>query len=249
MHLMLMFEYRADFLFWGFISAMWTIFNFFFTQLLVSSAGMIGTWSKNEMFLLMAIFTIFDSFTWSFFYFNMRRYTERVFSGELDGFLLKPIDTQFLLSTEHNSYNNLFRLFIGIGVLIYALQHLSSVPTLFQILLAILSMLVGLLIMYSIWFFIATISFWVDRINNINDVIPSLRRLAQIPREVYQGVWSMLFCIGIPLVLVTSIPAEIFTGKAQSQWIAYFFTFAIIAFIACRAFFFFSLRRYSSAGS
>lgn len=249
MHLMLLLEYRADFFFWGFVSSMWTVFNFFFTSVLVSISGNIQGWNQSEMFVLLSFFSILDAFTWSFFYFNMNRYVNRVFSGELDGFLLKPVDTQFLLSVEHNSYNNIFRFLIGFGILILSIRSLPQLPSVWNIAATALLLLFGLLLLYSLWFFTATFAFWVERLNNITEIIPSLRRLTQFPRDVYSGISSFIFCTIFPIVLITSIPAEVITQKSSVPWILYFLAASMCSFFIARWFFYFSLKKYSGAGA
>ncbi|MEO8581297.1 MAG: ABC-2 family transporter protein [Patescibacteria group bacterium] len=244
-----MLEYRADFLFWGFVSVMWTAFNFFFTGIIVGSSGFLAGWNTDEVFVLLSIFTIYDAFTWSFFYFNMQRYMNKVFTGELDMFLVKPVDPQFMLSVEHNSYNNLFRLFIGIGMLIISLIHLNKPITLFSFLIFVIMFVLGFILTYSVWFMFATISFWVDRLDNLNDVMPSLRRLSQLPRSVYSGVSSFLFCMVLPVVLVTSIPAEALVHKISPLWNLYYTVFTLVIFWVSRRFFYYSIKKYSSAGS
>lgn len=248
MNLMVMLEYRGDFFFWGFISVMWTSFNFFFTNLLVSSTGSLAGWSRDEMFVLMSVFTIYDAFTWSFFYFNMQRYMTKVFTGELDMFLVKPVDAQFMLSVEHNNYNNIFRLSIGVVMLIVSLLRLHQPLSVLSVLLFLILFLLGFVITYSIWFMIATLSFWVERLNNLNDILPSLRRLSQLPRGMYTGVSSFLFCVILPVVLVTSVPAETLVHKASLVWSLYFVIFSFVMFIVSRQFFFYSIKKYSGAG-
>lgn len=249
MNLMVMLEYRGDFVFWGAVSVMWTVFHFFFLSLLVNANGSISGWSRDEIFVLMSIYTIYDAFTWSFFYFNMQRYMRRVFTGELDMFLLKPVDAQFMLSVEHNSYNNLFRLVIGIGMLVFSLSRLQQSITVLSFVLFLILLLFGFILLYSIWFFIATFAFWVERLNNLNDVIPSLRKLSQFPRSVYTGISSFLFCIVFPIVLITSIPAETLMNKSSLGWNIYFMASSIAMFWLARRFFFFSIKKYSGAGS
>ena len=249
MNLMVMLEYRNDFIFWAFVSVMWTVFNYFFTSLLVGGTGSIAGWNQDEIFVLMSIFTIYDAFTWSFFYFNMQRYMNKVFTGELDMFLVKPVDPQFMLSIEHNSYNNLFRLCIGIGVLILSLLHLHQSVTLMTFLIFCVEFLLGFALTYGIWFFIATFSFWVDRLDNLNEILPSLRRLSQFPRSVYGGISSVLFCVIFPVVLVTSIPAEALVHKMSPIWNLYYILFSLGIFFFSRWFFFFSIKKYSGAGS
>jgi ABC-2 type transport system permease protein len=249
MNLMVMFEYRADFFFWGFVSGMWTVFNFFFTALLVGSTGSLAGWSQQEMFVLISVFTIYDAFTWSFFYHNMRYYMNYVFSGELDKFLVRPIDAQFMLSVEHNSYNNLIRLFIGIGMLIHSLISLGRPLSPLTLIMFFIQIVLGFFLMYSLWFMIATGAFWVDRLQNLNDVLPSLRRLSQVPRGVYTGIASFLFCVVLPIVLVTSIPTETLVGKSSFSWNIYYLLFSVFIFWFARRFFFFSIKKYSGAGA
>jgi ABC-2 type transport system permease protein len=249
MQLMLVLEYRADFIFWAFISGMWTSFNFFFIHILASTSKQIGGWNENELFVLMSVFNIIDAFIWSFFYFNMSRYVNRVFNGELDGFLVKPVDTQFILSTEHNSYNNSIRLFIGIGMLLFSTSRLENPPGFMEWVLFVPLLLFGLLLLYSLWFSVATVSFWVERLGNINDIIPSLRRLAQVPRSVYTGIFSFVFCTIFPVALITSLPAEVLTGRFSLPWVVFFIGFSLFAFIFSRFFFHFSLKKYASVGS
>jgi ABC-2 type transport system permease protein len=107
----------------------------------------------------------------------------------------------------------------------------------------------GFLFTYSVWFLIATISFWIERLNNLNDILPSLRRLSQVPRSVYTGISSVAFCLILPVVLVTSVPAEILLGKSSNSWSLYFVLISLFMFWLSRKFFFFSIKKYSSAGS
>lgn len=249
MNFMIMLEYRYDFIFWGFVSVMWTVFNFFFMSVLVGTTGAIADWNKDEIFVLMSIFTIYDAFTWSFFYFNMQRYMNNVFTGELDRFLVRPVDAQFMLSVEHNSLNNIFRIFIGIVMLVISLSHLHQSISFYSLVLFFITFFLGFVLTYSIWFFIATFAFYVDRLNNLNDVLPSLRRLSQLPRSVYSGLSSILFCVIFPVVLVTSIPAEALLNKFNPAWTLYAVIFSLVMLWLSRQFFHFSIRRYGSAGS
>jgi len=242
-------EQRADFFFWGAVSIMWSAFNFFFAYLLVNNAGSIAGWDQTEMFVLLSVFTMYDAFIWSWFYFNMRRYTENVFNGELDGFLVKPIDLQFFVSVQHNSYNNVFRLAFGVGMLITSVSKLPYSISILEWLLFVCLFILGFILIYSLWFILATCSFWIDRLNNIGDIIPSLRRLNQFPREVYSGIASFLFTGLFPIVLVTSLPAEVLTHRVSLQWVLYFTFLTFFFLFLSRIFFHFSLKRYSGAGS
>jgi ABC-2 type transport system permease protein len=249
MQLLVMLEYRGDFYFWLVVGVMWTFFNFFFFSVIVGVNGHIGTWTKPEMYILLSIFTILDGFTWSWFYENMTKYTRSIFSGQFSNLLLKPIDSQFMVMTQKNGYSEIFRFLIGIGMIIWSIKQLDHPVTVWQILATTGLMGCALLFIYHLWFLVSTFAFWVEKVDNINEVVPTFRRVWQVPREVYTGVMSSVFTVVIPIGLVTSIPSEVLVGKGSWQWTMYFVLFTLALMIISRAFFYYSARKYSGVAN
>src|SRR5688572_17074068 len=99
-------EDRTDFYFWGVVSLLWTAFNFFYFDVIFTTANGLPGWTKPELFLIISLYTITDSFTWGFFAPNMWHYTESVFSGFFSNYLRQPIDTQFVILAQDNSYHH-----------------------------------------------------------------------------------------------------------------------------------------------
>jgi ABC-type uncharacterized transport system permease subunit len=244
LQLQVMMEYRADFIFWAFVSLMWTWFNFFFFQIIIGVNHSLAGWSLDQMYLLLGVFTMFDSFTWSFFAYNMRRYTNFIFEGSLSQFLVKPIDTQFMMTLQWNTYNNIFRFLAGIWIVVQSCQKLGISFNFFNILLFIFLFCVGLFFIYSLWFMISTGAFWVEKLNSINDVVPELRRAFQVPKEVYSGLFSTLFTVILPVGLISALPSEALLSRYSWSWIIYFTCFTIFLFYLSRWFFHISLKRY-----
>ncbi len=249
MRLMALFEQRTDFFFWLTVSTMWSIFNFFFFTLIAGVNNGIGNWSIKEIYLLFSVFTIFDGFTWSWFYANMRKYTTAVFNGDITSLLLKPIDTQFIVMTQDNGFDDIFRISIGITAFVWSLRQLPHQVSFAELLVFFILFFFAMVLLYSLWFIIATCSFWMERLDNINDILPNLRRLWQVPRTVYSGLASTFITVIIPLGLITSIPSEALIGKFSLGWSLYFVGFAIASFCVARWFFVFSMKRYKGVGN
>lgn len=246
--LMKLTEFRTDFYFWVVVSLMWTTFNFFFFSVLIGLQNNIGGWSRWELYALLSVFTMLDAFTWSFLAQNMWSYTGHIFNGTLSGTLVKPIDPQFAMMATETSYNNVPRFFIGVTGLVWSLWQLGTQPSLLAVGLFVLTFFFALLFIYSLWFLVATIAFWVERLENINEIVPAFRRLWQVPRSVYIGVTSTLFTVILPLGLVASLPTEILLSKTSWSWVGYFMLVSVITFLGSRLFFFYSLRKYTSVG-
>jgi ABC-2 type transport system permease protein len=243
-HLMRMVEHRADFVFWSVVASMWTVFNFFFFDMIYRVSGSVAGWSIYELYVLLSVFTILDAFTWSLFYYNMRNYSQMIFNGDLNQLLTKPVDTQFMLMTFHNSYNNIFRFAVGVSLLIWSLQKLQYSPSLLQISVFVVSLLLAFTFLYSLWFIMTTFSFYVEKLDNINEIFPAIRRAWQVPRSVYTGILSFVFSILIPLGLITSVPSEILLGRDSWGWVTYLLVVTIVTVILSRVFFNYSLKRY-----
>lgn len=244
--IMRMMEYRANFAFWFFVSTLWTIFNFFFFAVIVNVSDNLAGWSQTEMYLLLGVFTVIDAFTWSIFYHNMHFYTQSVFSGNLNLLLIRPLDTQFLLLTSHNSYTNIMRFIIGVGSIGWAIKRLGLTPSIGDILLFLILLVTSLCFVYAMWFIFSTLAFWVERLDNINEIIPNLRRAFQVPHQVYTGIFSFLFTVLLPFGLVSSLPSEALLHRVSSWPLAlYYIVFTLGLMLFSRAFFFFSLKRYA----
>lgn len=249
LRLMKLLEYRGNFFFWMFVSIMWTAFNFFFFDLIVGARNSLAGWSRSEMYVLLSTFTMLDAFTWSFFYHNNREYISSIFNGQLTMTLTRPINAQFLLSVQDNSYTNVPRFFIGLAILVITIQSQQMPVTWYGVLGFIAFFCISLLFVYTLWFTTATLSFWVDKLDNINEVVPNTRRIWQVPKEVFTGISSTLLTVILPLALIISLPTELLLGKASLQWLVYYAVFTITFFWLSHLFFKRSIRRYAGVAN
>lgn len=242
-------EYRGNFFFWTFVSLMWSGFNFFFFYLLTNVTGNLGGWSTSDVTILIAVFTIFDGLMWSYFYQNMKLYTQAIFSGDFNLLLLKPVDTQFLAMNQTNTFDGLFRIVLGSVVLVSALSAAGYHPSILQISLCLVAFGCSLVFISASWFIISTLAFWVEKLDNINEVIPSMRRIWQIPRQVFIGFLSTLLTIVFPMALVTSLPSEWLINRGQLSWLGFYLLFTFLTVLFSRWFFHFSVKKYSGIAS
>ncbi len=245
---MKMLEYRSDFWFWMFVSLMWTGFNYFYFGLVFSQGKGIEGWNYDQILLLISFYTMIDAFTWSVFWPNMSEFTKEVFDGEMSKYLVKPVNTVYLVLTQRATYHNLPRFFVGFFVLIHTIQKLQLTLTLPQILLAITLFCFGILLIYSCWFMLATLSFWVERLTNINEIMPQFRSVYQVPAKVFTGIPGFIFSFILPLGLVTTVPSEILLGKNNLFLALYLIILSIIFFAIAVKFFNISIKKYSSVG-
>lgn len=248
-HLMRMMEYRGDFYFWSLVSTMWTGFHFFFFTILFTVTDSLGGWTQMELYAFLGIYMIIDALTWSFFAQNMWDYRRSVYDGTLSNFLLKPIHPIFMILTQRNSYDNLPRLIIGFVALFWSLSNLEITLSLGQILLFLSTLSITIVFLYTGWFFFTTWAFWVDRLDNITDIMPSFRSLYEYPRQIYTGIAVSIISGIFPIAFVVSLPLEVILNQFAWRDIIYYALFTIIFVILAHKFFYFSVKKYTSIGS
>jgi ABC-2 type transport system permease protein len=238
-------EFRKNFVLWSTISTSWAIFSLLFYSILFGQTKTIAGWSQHDMYLLIGTYMIIDSFTWTVFWNPIRMYVDAVFNGTLDFFLIKPADDQFLLTMQRISFSNITRILIGIYLVA---THLESISIL-QLFVYVFFIICSLVTIYSVWFITATFSLWAERLNNIKEIVPTLRNIWSVPAEVYSGFVGAILTIVVPLALITTTPTRVLLHEFRLQEIFIFITMSVVMFSISRIFFFFSIKRYASASS
>jgi ABC-2 type transport system permease protein len=110
-------------------------------------------------------------------------------------------------------------------------------------------MALAVFFLYNLWFILSTLAFYVEKLDNINDIVPSLRRAFQVPRSVYTGLASLIFTVILPIGLISSLPSEVLLGKSNSWWLIYFIGVALFTFGFARIFFKFAIKKYSGVAN
>src|SRR5437762_6593821 len=123
--------FRTNFLIECFSSVTWTMMNLGFYLLLfryTSSIGQNTGWREWEFFAFLATTMLINSLVQAFFMPNCEDISELIRTGGLDFALLKPIDTQFLISLEKIDWSSLANFLAGLVLLIVSLAHLTMRP-------------------------------------------------------------------------------------------------------------------------
>ncbi len=254
--------FRGNFLIDTVSSLSWVLMNLGFYILIFEYTPMLGAgtgWGKNEFFLFLATGLMINSIVHAFFMPNADEFSELIRTGSLDFALLKPIDTQFLVSLTRVEWSSLGNFFFGVVLLAYALTQVDFTPGPVQWLLYPLYMACGIVILYSLMFALAATSIWLGRNQTLYDFWFYLTNFSRYPMEIYRGPLGTplrrTFTFVIPVLLVVNVPARILVSPLLPRTAADWFLplFALLAtlasFTASRWIFNRALLSYRSASS
>jgi ABC-2 type transport system permease protein len=177
-------------------------------------------------------------------------------TGGLDFALLKPIDTQFLISLTKVDWSSLSNFIFAIVLLSYSLAQLDYAPGIPQVLLYPVYVFCGVAILYSLMIALASTSIWLGRNQNLYDFWFYITNFSRYPMEIYRGPIGTplrrLFTFLIPVLVVVNVPARLLAlpFEADNWWLALFTLAATVgSLFASRWLFLRALASYRSASS
>ncbi|MBV9389523.1 MAG: ABC transporter permease [Chroococcidiopsidaceae cyanobacterium CP_BM_ER_R8_30] len=204
-------------------------------------------WSWEQALVVLGIFTLLQGFSSTFLAPNLNRIVGHVQQGTLDFVLLKPISSQFWLSTHTISPWGLPDLIFGGVIIIYAGRQLSLET--YDYLLSAVPLMFGLASLYSLWFILGATSIWFVKIYNVTEVLRGLLEAGRYPMVAYPTAYRFFFTFVIPVAFLTTVPSEVLLGRSQLNWVVSAGVLALALLLFSRGFWQFALRFYTSASS
>lgn len=214
--------FRANFLLESFASLTWIIANLGFYILIFTHTNSIGRdsgWGQYEFFVFLATTMFVNSLVQTFFMPNVHEFSELIRTGGLDFALLKPIDTQFLISLRRVNWSSLTNFAAGVVLLAFSLWQLTSrgphplVIPLGAFVLYPLYVLCGVAILYSLMIALSATSIWLGRNQSLYDFWFYITNFSRYPMEIYSGKWGFplqwFFTFIVPVLIVVNVPARL----------------------------------------
>ena len=233
--------FRMNFVIEAISSVSWMIMNLGFYLIVFkilqernpNGLAALAGWSMHEFFVFIATTMFVNSLVQAFFMPNMQELSELVRTGGMDFALLKPIDTQFLISLQRVSWSSLGNFFVALLLLAYALPRIDGLQiSPWQYVLYPLYIVLGVLILYSVMITLAATSIWLGRNQSLYDFWFYITNFSRYPMEIYTGPWGTplknFFTFVIPILVVINVPARLIAKPLSSgQWPLA--TFALLA--------------------
>ncbi|MCA9069040.1 MAG: ABC-2 family transporter protein [Planctomycetaceae bacterium] len=260
--------FRGNFLITVLTRAFWFAAQMTLFEIIYSNVTSINDWSREEYFAFMATGMLINAIVETFFMPNCANFSELIRTGNLDFALLKPIDTQFLISFEKVDIANLNQVLLAGGLLGYSLHTMGAVISAWNVIMYLLLIAAGVVFFYSLMIILASTSIWFGRNRGLYDFWFYVTVFARYPRSIYSSrseggtpsnisewaagdVLMFSFSYIIPILLVVTVPARVLLSKPlQPSWVVGIALIApIVALVISRAVFNWSLRSYRSASS
>ncbi len=231
-------------------SMLWGIFSIVIVFILTSRSTTVFGWSRQELYVLTGVFNILVGGLYRTFFsrsFDLMSHVVQL--GELDGFLLKPVNSQFALSFRYFNYAGLVRVIFAIGYTLVALQFAHSDVTFVSISSFVALGIFGLILLYSFWYLILTTNIWFPDVYNLTEFLYTADNITRYPPQVLWSIKLAVFLVFVPLTMVVSVPTKALLHTVTLTDSILLIGFSIGMLMLSKLFWNFALRSYTSASA
>ncbi len=248
--------FRSNFVITLITRGFWFTVQVLLFDLIYRQVPQINDWTRAEYFGFMATGMLINSIVESCFMPNCARFSELIRTGDLDFALLKPIDTQFLVSLEKLDLAMVTQMGFALALLAYSVVQTGRPVEPLAVVMYLLLVMAAVAFFYSLMIGLAATSIFFGRNQGLLDFWFYVTIFARYPSSIYSGsptgeVVRFVFSYVLPILLVVTVPARVLLGKAlEPTWLSGITLLAAtMTFIAARVVFLWSLRHYRSASS
>ncbi|KAF0222357.1 MAG: hypothetical protein FD133_1067 [Erysipelotrichaceae bacterium] len=248
-HLKRMLQYRSDFL----IGAGSFLFmqgsGLLFMVLVFQQIPDLNGWTLTEMMFLYGYFQLprgLDHLLTD----NIWLIPQKVRRGDIDRYLLRPINPLFQLIIERFQIEAFGELIVGVALMVITIPALNIEVNLMTVSLGLLFIILGSLIYTSIKLITASIGFWVINSMPIMTTIYNIADFSKYPTTIFPKViqWTVTYLV--PFAFVSFLPATVLLNRADGSGILLGSIIAVaILTISAYRLWVLGLKSYQSVGS
>ncbi|HKL80637.1 MAG TPA: ABC-2 family transporter protein [Mobilitalea sp.] len=202
-------SYRADFI----ISTIGMIFTnvlgFATFWIMFQNFDEINGWNYYEILFLYG-FSMIALTPMQCFFDNNWSLRGYVYSGDFVKYCFRPINLFFYYMSEVFDIKGLGQLFMGIGTLVYAWNHIGLGVSALVILKLVLALVTASLFMIAIMNIAAATCFWIVNSGYVMVTVFKFTNYAKYPASIYNNVFKFIFTFIIPVAFVAYYPSLMF---------------------------------------
>lgn len=217
--------------------------------LVFSQTSELGGWSEAELLAVLGIYILMGGIIQAAIQPNMQRLMDEIHDGTLDFALIKPVDSQVLVSIREFRFWQLTDVLVGLIVLIIAVIQMQKQITAWQVLAFIAALILGGIMIYSFWLILTTTTFWLIRILELINLLQSLYAAGRWPVTIYPDWLRVGLTFLVPVAFAVTVPVEALTNRLTPWTIVGAIGLTIFFTLAARFIWQLGVRSYSGASA
>lgn len=242
-------QYRWEFMVESVLAIAWTAIAIVPIHVAFADRPAVSGWTYDRALVVVGHFTLLKALLDGAVSPSLVSVIQRIRFGTLDFLLLKPADSQFLVSTAKFEVHRVVDALAAFAIFAIAFARMGRAPSLFDVALSTMLLFFAALVLYALTTLVVAAAFWVVRLDNLTYLFSSVLDFARWPVDVLRGAWAFVFTYVIPVAVMTTFPAEALLGSldVRSAITVALVSMTLAAF--ARSIWVRAIRRYTSASS
>lgn len=209
----------------------------------------LGGWREPELLAVMGVHIMVGGFLRTLVLPNMLKLMEGIQQGTLDYVLVKPADSQVLVSVQQVSLWSLVDVLTGIGVIGWSLYQLAPDVGVLNAAGFLVTVVCGMLILYCVWISITTVAFKAVSFDPMIKMLDGVYQAGRWPVGIYP-IWLRIgLTFIVPLAFAVTVPAEAVSGRLEPIWFVWILVATAVAGAVSRLVWKWGVRNYTGASA
>lgn len=224
------------------------LFYFVFLFSIVSGVEDFVGYSRVEVIWFFIVFNLIDV-TIQFLFRGVYHFRGLVVSGNFDLELLKPLPSFFRPLFGHIDIMDFITLIPLTGFSIWYVIHHQLAANLVSVIYFLILFIASLFIGFAFHLFVSSICILTTEIDHLVWIYRDVTAMARFPTDIYRGAIRFLIVFVIPVVLLITFPAKALLGLLSPWQVGLSLSISLILSGLSLKFWYWSLKRYTSASS
>jgi ABC-2 type transport system permease protein len=209
-------EYRANLAFELFEQLIVVVTSMLAVLVLYGHTDAINGWTLGQMVVLLGVYYVIQGANSVLFETSFERFMEHVRLGTLDFILIKPANSQFMISTRHVQLSALGQVVLGLGLVAAGAFREGEHVGLGELAGFVVTLVCGLALVYSLLLVLSTLSFWLVRVENLLAIFWSFIDAGRFPVDIYPGWLRITLSTVVPIGIAVTVPAQAVAGRLDA---------------------------------
>lgn len=180
--------------------------TFFSTLLVITVADSIGGWNTYQIVFLSSYMLLVSSL-WELFCVTTLDIPDLVISGQLDTYLVRPLNTLFQIITREIDEQSIFEVIFSAISLGFCWYNLELEFSFISVTIFLLFLLSSILALESIYLAISSLSFWIGNSLGGLKILWELKQICKYPLTIYP-VYLKAILIIVPFAFISFFPVK-----------------------------------------
>lgn len=179
----------------------------------------INGWNEYQMIVFVGTFTLVDGLYMATYFFGIISLPDKIRSGNLDLYIIKPINTLFYTAFDQMNMGSLFIAGAGAVFVSYGIVNLGVTMTVTRVVGYIFLVAMMCVLVFALMLITRTFAFRLVKTDSINEAEGQVVEFAiRVPGVAYRGLTKVIFFILIPYGLIATMPTQFITGSLEGKY-------------------------------